>query len=144
MAERFCRDGHCPHQEAIKVSIDDAAELASLLKGIGWFAFLGKRPDDEVREHVKGQLARCLADDSHSMYVTESDDGKISGYVSAHWIPFLFMRGPERYISELFVRDGARLSLMNLRHRESYQRQFYIKAGWQECTEAANFVCQLD
>ena len=73
------------------------------------------------------------------------------------------MRGPEGYVSELFVRDGARgqgagrellrtveteakargcqrLSLINLRRRESYQRQFYIKAGWQERAEAANFI----
>jgi hypothetical protein len=36
-----------------------------------------------------------------------------------------------------------RLSLVNLRNRESYQRQFYVKAGWQERTEAANFTCML-
>jgi len=149
------------------VTIDDAAELASVLKSIGWFAFVETRSDDDAREHVKAQLARCLADDSHSIYVAECDDGKIIGYASAHWIPYLFMRGPEGYISELFVRDGARgqgvgrqlldlikteatrrgcarLSLINLRNRESYQRQFYIKAGWRERAEAANFVCQLD
>lgn len=146
-----------------KVSIDDAEDLASLLKGIGWFELLKKRSDDESREHVKVQLARCLADDSHSTYVAESDDGKIIGYVSIHWLPYLFMHGPEGYISELFVRDGARgqgvggellriveteakargcqrLSLINLRSRESYQRQFYIKAGWQERADAANFI----
>lgn len=150
-----------------KVSIDDAAELASLLKSIGWFAFLEKRSNDEAREHVKIQLQRCLVDGSHSTYVAESDDGKIAGYVSVHWLPYLFMRGPEGYVSELFVRDGARgqgvgrellacieaeakirgchrLSLINLRGRESYQRQFYIKAGWRERAEAANFLRVLD
>jgi GNAT superfamily N-acetyltransferase len=150
-----------------KVSIDDAQELASLLKGIGWFEFLEKRSDDQAREHVKAQLARCFADDSHCIYVAESDDGKLIGYVSAHWIPYLFMRGPEGYVSELFVSDGARgqgvgrellacieaeakargchrLSLINLRSRESYQRQFYIKTGWQERVEAANFLRVLD
>jgi len=73
------------------------------------------------------------------------------------------MAGPEGYVSELFVRDDARgqgvgrqllriieveargrgcqrLSLINLRNRESYQRQFYLKAGWHERSEAANFV----
>jgi GNAT superfamily N-acetyltransferase len=76
------------------------------------------------------------------------------------------MRGPEGYISELFVRAGARgrgiggqllkivereakerdsqrLSLINLRGRESYQRQFYVKAGWQERSEAANFILPI-
>ena len=150
-----------------RVSIDDAEELASLLKDVGWFEFLEKRSDDEVREHVKFQLARCLADDSHLLYVAESDDGKLIGYVSVHWLPYLFMRGPEGYVSELFVRDGARgqgvgrellacieaeaktrgchrLSLINLRGRESYQRQFYVKAGWRERAEAANFLRVLD
>ncbi len=150
-----------------KATIDDAAELASLLRGIGWFEYLQRQSKDEAREHVKAQLARCLADESHFTYVAESDDGKIIGYISAHWIPYLFMRGSEGYVSELFVRDGvraqgvgrqlldlvtmeakrcgcARLSLVNLRNRESYQRQFYIKAGWRERTEAANFVRVLD
>jgi len=150
-----------------KVSIDDAGELASLLKGVGWFEFLNKLSDDQAREHVRMQLQKCLADDSHAAYVAESDDGNIIGYVSAHWIPYLFMRGPEGYVSELFVRDSARgqgigrqllqcieaeaktrrchrLTLTNLRSRESYQRQFYIKAGWQERVEAANFIRVVD
>ena len=42
--------------------------------------------------------------------------------------------------SEARKRGCSRLSLMNLRHRESYRRQFYVKAGWQERTEAANFI----
>jgi GNAT superfamily N-acetyltransferase len=80
-----------------------------------------------------------------------------------HWIPYLFMSGPEGYVSELFVRNGergqgvgtqllqvvraearsrgcSRLALTNLRHRESYQRQFYTKAGWSERNDAAQFV----
>ena len=149
-----------------KVSIDDAHELAALLKNIGWFEFLAKRSDAEGREHVKAQLQRCLADDSHFIYVAESDQ-KIIGYVSAHWLPYLFLRGSEGYISELFVRDSARgqgvgrdllarieaeakargchrLSLINFRGRESYQRLFYVKAGWQERAEASNFLRVLD
>jgi GNAT superfamily N-acetyltransferase len=150
-----------------KVSIDDAAELAALIKSIGWFQFLNGLPDDEACEHVKAQLAYCLSDDSHCLYVAQSDDGNIVGYISTHWIPYLFMRGSEGYVSELFVVDRARgqgigrelldlveaearrrgctrLSLINLRSRESYKRQFYIKAGWQERTEVANFVRVLD
>ena len=76
------------------------------------------------------------------------------------------MRGPEGYISELFVRSNARgqgvgtellqaveaearargcprLSLINLRDRESYLRKFYVKAGWEERTVAANFVYRI-
>jgi hypothetical protein len=54
------------------------------------------------------------------------------------------MAGAEGYVSELFVREPARgctrLSLINLRQRESYRRQFYVKAGWQERGTAANFI----
>ena len=40
--------------------------------------------------------------------------------------------------SEARARGCQRLSLTNLRDRESYQRQFYVKAGWRERAEAAN------
>ena len=83
-----------------------------------------------------------------------------------HWLPYLFLKGPEGYVSELFVRESARgqgvggellrkietearargcarLSLINLRNRESYMRQFYVKAGWEERAEAANFVYRI-
>jgi GNAT superfamily N-acetyltransferase len=42
--------------------------------------------------------------------------------------------------SEARGRGCQRLSLINLRNRESYRRQFYLKAGWSERSDAANFV----
>jgi GNAT superfamily N-acetyltransferase len=95
-----------------------------------------------------------------------SSDGKIAGYTSVHWLPYLFMNGPEGYVSELFVRSSgrgqgigkqllqaveaearargcSRLSLINLRDRESYLRKFYNKAGWEERSEAANFLFRI-
>ena len=33
--------------------------------------------------------------------------------------------------------------LINLRKRESYQRQFYAKQGWDERVDAANFILPL-
>ena len=105
-------------------------------------------------------------DGSHSTFVAEASGGEITGYGSVHWLPYLFMSGPEGYVSELFVRAPARghgigrallkviesearargcqrLSLTNLRNRESYKRQFYLKAGWHERSEAANFIYLL-
>jgi GNAT superfamily N-acetyltransferase len=149
-----------------KATIEDAAPLALLLREIGWFeAFKSESVDDSTRR-VRSELELCLADGSHSVYVAQTDD-KIIGYASVHWIPYLFMSGPEGYVSELFVRNGergqgvgtqllqviraearcrgcSRLALTNLRHRESYQRQFYTKAGWSERNDAARFVCPLD
>jgi hypothetical protein len=45
--------------------------------------------------------------------------------------------------SEARARGCTRLSLINLRQRESYRRQFYVKAGWQERGTAANFIYAL-
>lgn len=146
-----------------RATLDDARHLALLLQGIGWFAaFKGGDIDDSTAQ-VQARLRECLADSSHSVYVAESPSEEIVGYGSVHWLPYLFMSGTEGYVSELFVSEMARgqgvgrklldaiatearargctrLSLINLRHRESYQRQFYIKAGWQERGEAVNFV----
>jgi GNAT superfamily N-acetyltransferase len=146
-----------------RVSAQDALQLAKLLREIGWFESLSSEPLQEISRRVGAHLAQCLADDSHSVFVAESPDGEIVGYGSVHWLPYLFLPGPEGYVSELFVRESARaqgvgkqllhaieveakargcvrLSLINLRHRESYQRQFYVKAGWEERREAANFI----
>ena len=146
-----------------KAVIDDAAQLAKLLQEIGWFEAFSSRELKDSIARVEGRLRQCLADDSHSIYVAESPHGEIAGYGSVHWLPYLFMSGPEGYVSELFVRDDMRgqgvgrqllkiieieargrscqrLSLINLRNRESYRRQFYLKAGWHERSDAANFV----
>ena len=146
-----------------KAAIDDAPRLAKLLQGIGWFETFNSWEFKDSITRVESRLRQCFADDSHSIYVAESPHGEIAGYGSVHWLPYLFMAGPEGYVSELFVRDDARghgvgrqllriievearargcqrLSLINLRNRESYQRQFYLKAGWNERSEAANFV----
>lgn len=146
-----------------KAVVRDAQQLAKLLQGIGWFDAFSNREFADSAAQVEIQLRRCLADESHSIYVAESPRGEVAGYGSVHWLPYLFMSGPEGYISELFVRDDARghgvgsqllklieaearargcqrLSLINLRSRESYQRRFYLKAGWQERSDAANFV----
>jgi GNAT superfamily N-acetyltransferase len=146
-----------------KAVIDDAPGIAKLLQGIGWFEAFSSREFKDSVTRVESRLRQCRADDSHSIYVAEAPHGEIAGYGSVHWLPYLFMAGPEGHVSELFVRDDARgqgvgrqllrvieadarvrgcqrLSLINLRNRESYQRQFYLKAGWHERSEAANFV----
>ena len=149
-----------------KATVDDARELALLLQGIGWFEKFNGGDIDALTGQVKARLERCLMDDSHLVLVAEDPDGMLAGYGSVHWLPYLFMPGPEGYVSELFVSAAARgrgvgrellgviekaaresgcqrLSLINLRNRESYQRQFYSKAGWRERSDAANFIYLL-
>jgi GNAT superfamily N-acetyltransferase len=146
-----------------KVDPQDAPQLALLLKEIGWFELFKNEPTKKASQQVKTHIERCCADKSHSVFVAESSDGSIIGYGSVHWLPYLSLGGPEGFVSELFVREFARgqgvgrrllqvieteargrgctrLSLINLRNRESYQRQFYAKFGWKERTEAANFI----
>lgn len=150
--------------------LGDAPALALLLRELGWFTHMNAgdaaSPTTENTDRVMLHLEKCLANSSHSVYVAQDDEGEIVGYTAVHWLPYLFMTGPEGFISELFVRETARgyglgarllaevktealtrgvsrLSLLNGRHRESYQRQFYEKQGWEERPYMANFVYHL-
>jgi GNAT superfamily N-acetyltransferase len=146
---------------------DDAAALADLLVSLGWFQhyFTGVSPE-AVQEQVGRHLGQCLANASHSVYVAETPAGELAGYLAIHWLPYLFLPGPEGFISELFVSEAtrgqgigtrlleaareeargrgcARLSLINIRTRESYVRGFYKQRGWEERADAANFVLRV-
>lgn len=143
--------------------LGDAAAIAAILQELEWFSHYGELTPDQVGR----QLGRCLADDSHSVYVAETPSGEVVGYGAVHWLPTLFMPGPEGFVTELFVRSSARgygigaalleafiaegrqrgatrLSLLNSRHRESYQRGFYSKQGWQEREALVNFIYLFD
>jgi GNAT superfamily N-acetyltransferase len=145
----------------------DAPAIADLLRSLGLFARIQAETPQVTQERVSRRLALCAADDSHLVLVAEAPGGVIVGYGAVHWLPYLILDGPEGYVSELFVRDSfrgqgvgrqllaaiemearqrgcARLMLLNMRQRESYQRQFYAKQGWAERPEAANFILQLD
>jgi GNAT superfamily N-acetyltransferase len=79
---------------------------------------------------------------------------------------YLILRGPEGYVSELFVHEKARglgvggqlldaiqqearargcfrVSLLNRNTRESYRRGFYAKRGYEEREDMVNFVMTL-
>ena len=115
----------------------------------------------------------CLADNSHSIYVASNavacnrdEPADVYGYVSVHWLPYLISKGPEGYVSELFIhpssrgqgigsalletaitearqRGCSRMRLLNMRDRESYLRGFYKKHGWEEREDAATFQLAL-
>lgn len=143
---------------------EDVPSIAVILKA--WFPRLAAEPDATLQERILRHLQLCRADDSHLVCVAETATGAVMGYVAVHWLPYLILSGPEGYVSELFVhpeaqgqgvgtqlleaikqeglkRGCARLMLLNIRSRESYQRGFYKKNGWDERPDAANFVYRL-
>ncbi|MFA5375592.1 MAG: GNAT family N-acetyltransferase [Dehalococcoidia bacterium] len=149
-----------------KAKVEDADGIVEVMKQAGKSVYSMPTPYVTTTEKVAAHIKMCHADKSHTIYVAENESGQIVGYVAAHWLPYLFLDGPEGYLSELFIdesyrgnsigtklletvkeearkRGCSRLLLLNSRKRESYQRSFYKKHGWTEREEAANFVYNL-
>jgi GNAT superfamily N-acetyltransferase len=152
--------------EICKAEERDIAGIAEILRELGWFADITAKTPAETREQIANELRLCQADDSHCVYVARAAGEAVLGYVSVHWMPYLPHSGPDGYISELFIRGSTRgqgigarlletveaevrrrgckrLMLLNMRQRESYQRAFYAKHGWEERPQAAIFMKNL-
>lgn len=150
-----------------KATAQDAPALSRMLRGLELFAQVSSEDPQSTQERVSGYLQLYDRDDCHSLYAALDAAGEIVGYGAVHWLPYLFLAGPSGEVSELFVcaaergrgigsrlldsirvealaRGCSRLTLVNLRHRESYERGFYAKRGWQERSEAAIFVYPLE
>ena len=144
----------------------DAGAMSTLIRDLGLFKRLENEDPETTAARVTHHLGLCLRDDSHSVFVAESSDGRLIGYLSVHWLPYLFLLGPEGYVSELFVdehhrgngigsglldavihearrRGCARLMLTAVRTRDSYKRGFYTERGWIERPDVANMVYEL-
>ncbi len=149
-----------------KAQSGDAMGIAAILRELEWITRFDGEPIEATAQRVAHHLEMCHADDSHMVYVAETKEGEIAGYAAVHWLPYLLLLGPEGYVSELFIRKAnrgqgigtqlletvkaeakargcARLMLLNMQERESYQRGFYTKQGWEERPDAANFVYPL-
>ncbi len=150
-----------------KSELSDAPAISEILRSLGIFARINVEDPQSTQKRILNHLTLCMADDSHLILVAEAPGGQIAGYCAVHWLPYLILAGPEGYVSELFIseefrergiggqllnmikaeaqkRGCSRLMLLNMRNRESYQRQFYAKQGWEERPDAANFVLQLN
>ena len=146
---------------------DDALAISKILRDLGWFGHLQEESFQETEQRIQKHITLCLQDDSHTLFVAENTHGNVIGYAAVHWLPYLMLKAPEGYVSELFVadsergkgigsqllevakaeakrRDCSRLSLLSIKHRESYKRGFYKKRGWTEREEASNFVLFLE
>jgi GNAT superfamily N-acetyltransferase len=141
---------------------EDARAIAAILRALGWFEAINRMASSEVEHSISQHLELCRGDGCNTVLVAESPDGSVIGYLAVHWFPNV-MRGMEGYISELFIHPSAtgkgagsrllsavydyarkrgckRLLLMNRRSRESYQRGFYAKHGWEELRDGAFFT----
>jgi len=149
-----------------RAQVEDAPAIADILRGQQTFVQINEEPPANTEQRVRRHFDLCAASPSHSIYVAEDSTGQVAGYAAVHWLPYLLLTGPEGYVSELFVRvseqgrgigtllleeikkEGkargcSRLSLLNMRNRESYRRGYYRKVGWEERVNAANFVLLL-
>ncbi|MBN1993863.1 MAG: GNAT family N-acetyltransferase [Anaerolineae bacterium] len=147
-------------------TVEDAPAIAKILRGLEWLARFQAEPAATTEQRIRNYLKLYVANNSHSAYVAEKLGGEVVGYTTVHWLPYLLLPGPEGYVSELFIpalergrgigtkllemvkqeaqaRGCSRLMLLNMRNRESYQRGFYKKLGWEEREIAANFVLHL-
>lgn len=144
----------------------DAAGIAAVVHSVSEIRTVANQTSEVTEGIVKNNLTRISEGDTSSAYVAENESGIIIGYGCVHWAPFLFLRGGEGYVTELFVRPSdtgkqwgsrllahivseaksrgcARLSLLNGRDGASYQRRFYHKLGWMERDRMANFVFSI-
>ena len=144
---------------------EDAEGLTSLLHGLEHLSTIASESFETTFERVKKQLALVTKSTEHTLLVSTRGE-QLVAYISAHWHPTLLHADGEGFISELFVhpeersrglgttllnciiqegkvRGCARLSLLNMRNKTSYERSYYAKRGWQERPNAVNFIYDL-
>ena len=142
----------------------DACAISRILINLGSWDWLCFQNAPEIEEKIKTELENTSPD--RSRYVATDSQGGILGYTAVSYVPYLFFKGREGYITELFVaqearghgvgsvllekvkqeareRGCSRLLLHNLRSRESYQRNFYAKQGWEERGNTAIFIYEF-
>jgi len=145
----------------------DVSAIVNILRSIPGIQHLEAESDPEMRVHIDRRLVACLDSDDHTVFVAQTENGDVVGYGGVHWMPTLFLPGPEGYLSELFVLDSARgqgigsalvaamesegqergccrLLVLNNRKRRSYKRRFYQKCGWEERKDLSNLVLNLE
>ena len=147
---------------------EDAAGIAQLLHGIGWFQAYERHSASQNTQAVQSLLDELQAGPERSrILVAQDDQQSIHGYCAVHWLPVAVLQAWEGYVSELFVagqargagigrrllnaateaarqRGCCRIWLVNNRERPSYVRGFYSQQGWAEQAEMARFVLPLN
>ena len=143
---------------------EDAEDMARILREIGWSEKRNELKLGEVSKPIEELISHANNDqDGHTVLVAVAEEGKVVGFTSVHWVPFIMLGSFEGYVSDVFVSPGAsgkgvgkllvqkimqegkkrgcmRLMVTNGKDKPSYKREFYKKLGWAERPEVANFV----
>lgn len=149
--------------------LEDSSDIATVLHSLGWFEQIKNETLAQTRQHIVERIEQCQHEQVDTLLVAVRIDdvskSRVVGYIAVHWFTSL-IRGTEGYVSELFLlpsetgqgvgsrliesvriyaqeRGCRRLLLMNCRARESYQRGFYTKHGWEETPDGAFFSLAL-
>jgi ribosomal protein S18 acetylase RimI-like enzyme len=135
------------------VQIDDALGIANVLHSQQVFSAMLMPTPAETASRTRERIQSILPD-RDSVYVAVLNN-QIVGYGAVRWFNGFILPGVDAYLSELFVmpefrsqkigsqllealrqdaivRGATRLWCINLRSRESYQRGYYRKSGWEE------------
>jgi GNAT superfamily N-acetyltransferase len=143
-------------------TLDDPAAIAALLTNIDdypqWKTLNVATTEQFARESI-------IAMNADRLLLVAEIENRVIGYVAVTWFRPMFS-GLEGYVSELFIRSDAsghgagtalldavkreattlgcgRLTLVNLKDRESYKRGFYASRGWEERPNTVRFVLDL-
>jgi GNAT superfamily N-acetyltransferase len=143
--------------------ISDARAIAELLCNLddypNWKELGTEKLEQTVRESLEWSNPERL------VFVAELEH-RVVGYAVVYWQQLLFS-SKEGYVSELFIRSDAsgqgvgtalletikakamargcgRLTLVNLKDRESYRRGFYASRGWEEKSNTVRFALNLE
>jgi GNAT superfamily N-acetyltransferase len=142
---------------------EDARAIAELLVNIddypNWKEIGLEKLEQTVRESLEWKNEERLT------FVAELEH-RVVGYAVVYWQQLLFS-DKEGYVSELFIRSDAsgqgigtalletikieaiargceRLTLVNIKDRESYRRGFYASRGWEEKSNTVRFALNLE
>jgi GNAT superfamily N-acetyltransferase len=143
-------------------TLNDASSIAALLTNIDDYPHWKTLDITTLEQFAHASLSTMSSD--RLLRVAEIEN-RVIGYVAVTWFRPMFS-GLEGYVSELFIRSdasghgagtalleavkseatalgGCRLTLVNLKDRESYKRGFYASRGWTERPNTVRFVLDL-
>jgi GNAT superfamily N-acetyltransferase len=144
-----------------EINNNDITNLINFIKN--YKAEHNNQIDSETEKKIEQEIMELITSNNSYAYKYIDQSGLFCGYMIFHIVNFPMISGKEAYITELFIdkrkrgfglgkeflsfaekvaRDKKckRILLNNPKDYESYERSFYIKNGYIERDQMANFV----